>query len=438
MNLFGTDGIRVPMGTYPLTSEALPKLGGALAQWALNKYGPHATFLIASDTRASCDTIKNALCSAFSFYGIPVYDAGIVPTPAVFHRIAQDSRISCGLIISASHNKATDNGIKLVDSYEGKLTEVDEQAISSLVESPQYATQAISKTTCIPLLDAEELYCSRILSLFPPSFLKGVKLVIDCAHGATYRVAPTIFKALGADLTVINASPNGFNINDACGATFLSPLKQTVLNTKAFIGIAFDGDGDRFMGISSEGEELDGDDTLALLLTHPLYKDTSTLVSTVMANQGLEAHLKSVGKKLLRTPVGDKYILKALKEHALPLGGEPSGHTIISPLTNTGDGILVALKVLETVLITGNYRCKTFYKYPQITVNILIKEKKDLSKEPFASIITTSAAQLPKGRLLVRYSGTESLLRLMAEDEDKDRCLSVVNALASSLKQYLC
>ncbi len=439
MNLFGTDGIRTKVGSYPLSPDSLPAVGNAIARWALEKYGAQTAFLVASDTRASCDQIKSALFSAFAPYSVGIYDTGVLPTPAVFHRIAHDNRFTCGIIISASHNTAEDNGIKLVDSVTGKLTLEDELIISSFIttEDSSILPPFSAQSSYTLLTDAQEVYCKTILDLFPSDLLKGKKLVIDCAHGATYRVAPHIFSALGADLIVLHDKPDGSNINRNCGATHLESLQQAVLTHKAFMGIAFDGDGDRCMGVTRSGKTLNGDDILALLLTHPSYSTAPALVSTVMANQGFEVYLSSLGKKLIRTSVGDKHVMEALIKHALPLGGEPSGHIIMAPLSNTGDGILVALKMLETLLLTGNYDCTTFDTYPQVCINLNIKEKKDLTKAPFAEYIAASTARLTMGRLLVRYSGTESLVRIMVEDSDQALCSSVAIALARQLQPLL-
>ncbi len=442
MNLFGTDGIRTKVGSYPLSPDSLPAVGNAIARWALEKYGAQTAFLVASDTRASCDQIKSALFSAFAPYSVGIYDTGVLPTPAVFHRIAHDNRFTCGIIISASHNTAEDNGIKLVDSVTGKLTLEDELIISSFITAedrsngPHTPLPTLQSSYTL-LTDAQEVYSKAILDLFPSDLLKGKTVVIDCAHGATYRVAPYIFSALGADLIVLHDKPDGSNINRNCGATHLESLQQAVLAHKAFMGIAFDGDADRCMGVTRSGKALNGDDILALLLTHPTYSSAPALVSTVMANQGFEVYLSSLGKKLIRTSVGDKHVMEALIKHALPLGGEPSGHIIMAPLSNTGDGILVALKMLETILLTGNYDCTTFDTYPQVCINLNIKEKKDLTKAPFAGYIAASTARLTTGRLLVRYSGTEPLVRIMVEDTDQALCSSVARALARQLQPLL-
>ncbi|MBA3752195.1 phosphoglucosamine mutase [Candidatus Dependentiae bacterium] len=437
MNLFGTDGIRNRMGVFPFTPAALPLLGKALARWAVQKYGLKTTFLVASDTRASCDVIKSALFSEFLHYPIKIYDLGVMPTPAVFGSMVENKHYTCGIIISASHNTAQDNGIKLVDSVTGKLTQEDELLISSLIVENDETYENNTQSSYELLPDAEKEYCSRITSLFKPDLLAGKKIILDCAHGATYRVAPTIFAALGADLVILNNEPDGYNINKNCGATHLTSLKEAVLTHSAFLGVAFDGDGDRFMGVTQSGEIRDGDDTLALLLTHPDYKGTQGVVSTIMANHGLEAHLSSLNKKLIRTAVGDKHVLEGLKKHHLYLGGEPSGHTIITPLISTGDGILVALKVLETMIITGNHSFATFEKYPQVSVYLPITLKKDLSLKPFTDYITASKDRLKTGRLLIRYSGTEPLLRIMVEDKDSALCSSIATELAHQLKPLL-
>ena len=286
-------------------------------------------------------------------------------------------------------------------------------------------------------LTAAEQYAQKITSLFPQSFLTGQKIVLDCAHGATYRIAPHIFKMLGAETLVINNKPDGYNINRNCGALHLETLQKEVVKHSADMGFAFDGDGDRVLAVNSAGETKDGDDILAILLGHPDYESLPTVVGTIMSNQGFEAHLKNMNKSLLRTPVGDKYIVDALIQQKLTLGGEPSGHTILHDIISTGDGILVALKVVETVLKTNNKTLKSFGKFPQILINVPIKKQRDLNEPPLSDVIAASREKLPTGRLLVRYSGTEPLVRVMAEDADGELIKTVAKSLAQQLETVL-
>jgi phosphoglucosamine mutase len=435
MKLFGTDGIRTRVGQWPLTAEDLPRLGRAIALWAQEKYGDNPHFLVVRDTRASGSWVKAALASGLLRLPVTLYDGQVLPTPAVYHIMKGDPLYNCGIIISASHNPAHDNGIKII-GRSGKLSEKDEQCIAELMNA-DYANSFDLFGIEVPLLNAEQLYRDKILSYFKPAFLKNQTIVIDCAHGATYEVAPAIFKELGADVIALNTHPDGYNINKNCGALHLEGLQAAVQEHQAVVGFAFDGDGDRVMAVNSAGTILDGDDILAVLLEHPDYKTSPAVVSTSMANQGFEAHLASLGKKLIRTNVGDKYVSQALNEHRLPLGGEPSGHILLHDLIPTGDGILAALKIMETMIMTGNYALKTFKKYPQVLINVPIREKKALNQPPLSDIIQTQERRLAHGRLLVRYSGTESLVRVMVEDADGDLATAVAHQVADHLASLL-
>lgn len=435
--LFGTDGIRNTVGVYPFTPDALPRLGRAIALWALEKYGPHASFLLAADPRHSGPWIKAQLGSGLLSSPVTVHDAGILPTPALFHLITEESPYTCGIMISASHNPAQDNGIKLVDANGGKLTPQDEARISELmmIDKTSVNYQALGQWYAIT--EAQKMYINKIVSLFCPTFLKNKTIVLDCANGATYQVAPSIFKALGAHIHVLHNAPDGFNINKDCGALHLTALQQAVIDYKADFGFAFDGDGDRIVAVNNKGEIKDGDDILAVLTGHADYKNLAAVVTTVMANQGLEAFLKTQGKTCIRTGVGDKYVVEALQKNMLTLGGEPSGHIVLNNLVHTGDGILVALKILETVTQNGNIELASFTKFPQVLINVSIRTQKNLNESPLADIIAASKARLHAGRLLVRYSGTEPIVRVMVEDEDSALTLAVAERLAHELRLVL-
>ncbi len=435
--LFGTDGIRNTVGLFPFTQESLPRLGRAIALWAHEKYGNKATFLLACDTRYSGPWIKAQLASGLLSIPVTICDAQIVPTPVLFHLIKDNPAYTCGIIISASHNPAEDNGIKLIDARTGKLTPEDEGRISQLMAQPSSDIDYRSLGNLITYTQAEELYTEKILSLFAPAMLKGQKIILDCAHGATYRLAPLIFKALGAETVVINNTPNGYNINEDCGALHLEGLQKEVIKQKAVMGFAFDGDGDRVMAVNNRGEVKDGDDILTLLQYHPAYQKLPALVSTVMANQGFEVHIKALGKEFIRTPVGDKHVVEALSQRELFLGGEPSGHIVLNDIISTGDGILVALKILETVLNNGNLELKSFTKFPQVLINVPIKIQKNLNEPPLSDVIAASKERLHAGRLLVRYSGTEPLIRVMVEDADSELTQAVASSLASQLQAVL-
>ena len=440
MNLFGTDGMRARVGSYPFTHETLPILGRALARWGQEKYGPGCSFLIAGDTRYSRSWIHASLTSGLLQYRVTVYNAHIIPTPALFHIMKDEPSISCGIMISASHNPAEDNGIKLIDSKAGKLSLEDEERISYLINHPDSATNYDTLGEEIHFAPALRLYQDRLINLFPRDLLNNKTIVLDCANGATSYVVESIFVTLGARTVIINNKPDGYNINKNCGALHPEGLQEAVREREAYAGFAFDGDGDRVIAVNSESEIKDGDDILALLLTHPTWKNERGAVSTIMANQSLEQLITSQGKQFVRTNVGDKYVLEAMVQHDFALGAEPSGHVIIKDIIPTGDGILVALKVLETMLLTGNDQMLTPPKFPQVTINVPIKRKRDLQESPLLEIIENSRLQLNQlttGRLLVRYSGTEPLIRVMVEAADHEQMKTVAHELAEKLRHEL-
>lgn len=435
-NIFGTDGIRTTLGTDPLTLESLPVIGTAIAKWAQQKYGSTPKILLAHDTRISCALVKAALKSGLLQYPLEIHDAGVLPTPAVFY-VAQQAAYDCGIIISASHNPYQDNGIKIIDARTGKITEHDERIISQFVQQHQssYSYENVGSDT--PCASAQQRYMRGILKLFPHHFLQGTKIVLDCAHGATSSIAPQLFKKCGAQVIAVHHTPNGKNINENSGALYPELLQQKVLAVGADIGFAFDGDGDRVIVVTKNGIIKNGDDILAILIQHPLYQHTTHIVGTVMTNQGFDSFLQQQSKKLVRVAVGDKYIAEYLEKENLLLGGEQSGHIIMRDYLNTGDGIFVALRVLEVLIMHNAWDMNSFQKYPQILVNVPVAHKKDLKKHPFAEIIGLSQALLSTGRLIVRYSGTENVLRIMAEDVDLMHAERVVNELSVKLQKAL-
>lgn len=436
-SLFGTDGIRTRVGNYPLDSITLPRIGDAFARFALQKYGPKTKILLGTDTRISCAFIKSALKMGLLRHDIELYDAQVLPTPAVHALVHGGNQFALGIIISASHNPYQDNGIKIVDSITGKLSPEDEQLLSQLMQEEQQEPSYDALGTEHIYLTAADEYAQKILTHFNPRCLVGKKVVLDCAHGATAAIAPTIFEQLGADVITINNRPNGKNINDHCGAVYPQPLQKAVLEHTADIGCAFDGDGDRITVVSKDGAIKDGDAILSLLLDHPNYASQNALVGTVMTNQGLEQLLVNRGKHLVRTPVGDKYIAHALHEQNLLLGGEPSGHIIMRDYLSSSDGIFAALRVIQVMLHTGNNALQTFTPFPNILINLPVAQKKELSASPCAELIAATKAQLPHGRLIVRYSGTENLLRIFVEDQDKHKAHILGEALAHQLQKEL-
>ncbi|MCX5925343.1 MAG: phosphoglucosamine mutase [Candidatus Dependentiae bacterium] len=438
-NLFGTDGIRNRVGQEPFTQKQLQQLGSAIASWAQTRYNSaHPVGVIASDTRISCSFVKASLLSGMLLSTVKLIDVDILPTPAVFALLKQhDTTFNFGIVISASHNPYADNGIKLIDGRTGKLTEMDEIALSSLYyqTTPTHTYTQFSTVTQWP--HASQEYSAAITHYFKPNMLKNRTIVLDCAHGATSTVAPSLFNLLGGRTIVINNTPNGTNINDKCGALYPESLQLAVKKHKADMGFAFDGDGDRVIAVNNKGEIKNGDDILALLATHHRYVEQKTIVGTIMSNEGLADHLRLQNKHLVRTAVGDKHISAYLQRDHLLLGGEQSGHIIMNDYLPAGDGIFTALSMLEAMIETNNKECATFIHYPQILINIPVLTKQDLSHKPYADIIADYAEQLTNGRLEVRYSGTENLLRVMVESKDKELALSIGNQLAYNLKKKL-
>lgn len=435
-NLFGTDGIRTRVGKAPFTHLDIPRLGYAIAQWATETYASPIRILLAHDGRISGEWMSNALTSGLLLEPITISYAHLLPTPAVCNIVKQQSNLALGIVISASHNRYQDNGIKIIDRTTGKISSEDEEHISALYHQnnmPSYHTFGAMELYG----NAAQEYVQNIASLFPPDLLAHKKVVLDCAHGATSYSAPALFRAVGAQVIAINRTPNGTNINDQCGALHLEPLQKIMQQEQADIGFAFDGDGDRVMIITHEGTIKNGDDMLTLLSTHPLYRGEQNIVGTIMSNHGLDLFLCTQNKRLVRTPVGDKYIADYLQKHHALLGGEQSGHIILRDYLPTADGMVTALRVIETIQQTNNWALQTFTHYPQTFVNVPIGRKKDLQDPTIAAIIADHETQLHTGRLVVRYSGTENLLRIMVEDAEQQTAQRIGNTLARILQKEL-
>lgn len=459
--LFGTDGIRAKFGQNPLKEESLLKLGLAIGYWAQEKYGKNIELLIGHDTRESCDTIKHSIAAGLFMAhetieaknSIKISDAQVIPTPAVLKIISQNSQIfNFGIIITASHNPYQDNGIKIVDAKTGKLDKTDEDKITEIFYSDRLSKKLsdkiknnnqnheinASKNSNYKIFDnAQQQYISAIINHFKENMLKGKNIIIDCANGATYNVAPEIFKKLGASVTVIGDTPDGKNINQDCGSTHPQKLVALVKEKKYDFGFAFDGDGDRIAAVSNSGQIKDGDDILYIISTLPEYKNEPALVGTIMSNYGLELNLKSKGKELVRAKVGEKYVIGQMLEKKLSLGAEPSGHVIVGNYAHCGDGIFAALKTLEAAIYNNNIALESFAHTPQATINLPVKEKHDLSEEKYNKIILKYKNELKDGRVIVRYSGTENLLRIMAECLDHKLAETICNSLATQLGQEL-
>lgn len=438
-SFFGTDGIRAAVGTALFTQQHLPTVAQAIAAWLKTTHAKNSSrprIVIIHDTRNSCAYIKSVFKMVFLANSIDVYDAGVLPTPAATY-LLQKYDFDCALVISASHNAWHDNGIKIIDRS-GKLTADAETAITAAIQQPQSPEINYHNLGQETIIDGVSEYKQKITKLFKPHFLEKLKIVLDCAHGATAAGAPAIFEYFGAQVIAINTQPDGFNINAACGAVHLEALQAAVRKHDAHIGFAFDGDGDRVIAVNRHGVIKNGDDIIALLSRHPDYQKEPFIVGTIMSNIGFEVWLGAQGKKLIRTTVGDKYVAQALtQQHAL-LGGEQSGHIILKNYTNTGDGILVALKVLETIILLENYDFETFKPYPQVLLTIPVKRMCDLSESPYEKLIQAAQQLIPSGRISVRYSGTEkNMLRIMVESELLHDADTIAHNLADSLQREL-
>lgn len=431
-------GIRGQAGFFPLTHDAIVTFGQSVAHWTKQKYNANKPcFLIGSDTRESCNQIKESLLQGLKKIDVEIYDAGIIPTPAINNLVQKTSRFHCGLMITASHNPFTDNGIKIFARNFGNLVPEDDKAIEALFGS--YVQQAAQKQETASsqsvLEEALQLYCNNICSYFRPSMLLGLKIVLDCANGATFQAAPKIFSQLGATVITTSCKPNGKNINDHCGSTYPEHLQKVVLENTADIGFAFDGDGDRVIAVTKSGQIKDGDDLIKILLDHPSYHNAGGVVGTPMNNKGLEVYLNKHEKKMIRTSVGEQFVVQALVQNDLPIGGESCGHIVVRDYLNSGDGMWVALKVLESIIYSGNWTMETFPKQAQALINVPVATKKNLSQPPLCDIIKKHECLVGDGQVLVRYSNTENLLRILVETADSTVAQSVAHSLAHEIAQ---
>lgn len=440
-NLFGTAGIRALAGKYPLDNENIYKIGTSLAAFFINKYGINANVLIACDTRASSDLIKSLIKSGMLTQKINVYDAQVLSTPAAIYLVHELNKYDAGIIITASHNPYTDNGIKIVDRISGSLSNIEELEISNMVINKTVVATNFEATgkefhvrSCI------DTYTQKVLDFFSAqnfAALKNLKIVIDCANGATSSIAPAIFTKLGIKVIAINTNPNGTNINHNCGATHPQRLQKIMLQHGAQFGFAFDGDGDRVVAIDADGSIKNGDDLIGFLLTNKQYRNQPGIVGTVVSNLGLELWLQSRQQKFIRTDVGEKNLLIAMQEHNYLIGGEPSGHIILNDFAKCSDGVVVALKILETVIQTNNIKLKTFDSTPNICCNLPVTTKKNLNTPAIKETIDRYQKLIKPGRFIARYSGTENFLRLVLEGQDYNMLKLTMSNLTQELKTLL-
>lgn len=445
--LFGTDGVRGVANLEPMTSETAMKLGRAAAHLFRRRSGRHQ-IVIGKDTRLSGYMLESALTSGICSMGVDVLLVGPMPTPAIAF-LTRSLRADAGVMISASHNPYQDNGIKFFSSDGFKLPDDFEAKMEELIVSDEIShirptADAIGKAYRID--DAEGRYIEFVKRALPKEIdCQGLRVVVDCAHGAAYKVSPTVLRELGATVKVICNTPDGTNINQGCGAVHPELLQEAVRKYKAHVGVAHDGDADRTVFVCENGEVVDGDHIMAALaldLKEHGRLCRETVVGTVMSNFGLELSLAKAGLTLLRTPVGDRYILERMVAEGYNFGGEQSGHLIFLDHNTTGDGLISALQVLSLMKrkkqpLSELTRCMT--AVPQVLVNVPVREKKDLASLPSVQrAIRTGEKRLNgTGRVLVRYSGTEPLIRIMVEGEQDSLIRSVANELASSIRTHL-
>ena len=439
MALFGTDGVRGVAGV-DLTADLAFNLSTAAASVLadLGEFAGHRpTAIVGQDSRASGQYLEEAICRGLSSAGIDVYRVGILPTPAISF-LVKDRGADLGVMISASHNPASDNGIKFFDRTGSKLADQIEAKIESvlgkIVESSNGAGSVIED------LGAKESYIQNLLKSLDGN-LSGLKVVVDCANGAASFVAPELLKRAGAEVIAISASPNGLNINDNCGSTHLENLIAKVRSEGADIGIAHDGDADRVLAIDDKGSVIDGDFILGIL-AQDMELPTKTVVGTVMTNLGLIKALEEKGIKFIATAVGDRYVLEEMLAGGHSLGGEQSGHIIMSQYANTGDGLLTALQLISKLKKSGKSASElaSFMKrYPQVLINVSGVAKEKLSSNQVISKAVVDVQQKlgDKGRVLLRASGTEALIRVMIEAQELSLAQELASELATLVKSEL-
>jgi phosphoglucosamine mutase len=441
--LFGTDGVRGTAGSYPLDHLTVRRLGAALVR-ALRHGTGSLRLLVGRDTRESGEWIEAELAHGASGEGAAVTSVGVVPTPAVAY-LTRSAGYDAGVVISASHNPFEDNGIKVFSGRGEKFTERVEQEVEEVVADLSWEARDGTPAD-VPQSYLVNAYLDHLRAVLPDSSaLKGLKLVIDCANGATTPVAPELFRSVGLDIVVIGNEPDGRNINLHCGSTHPEKLSEAALETGADLGVAFDGDGDRAIFVDHQGRVVNGDAVL-LMCARQLKREGrlngNAIVATVMSNIGLEIALRDLGIGLVRCAVGDKYVMEEMSARGLSLGGEQSGHVIFSDYLFTGDGLCTALNVLRTIAMSGRTLgdlASELVSYPQVLLNVRVRDRVDLSTVPAvaAAVARVEARVAGQGRLLVRYSGTEPLLRVMLEGKHEDEIHAWAQEIVDTVKQEI-
>ncbi|HHF6577217.1 TPA: phosphoglucosamine mutase [Haemophilus influenzae] len=437
---FGTDGVRGKVGSYPITSDFALKLGWAAGK-VLASQGSKMV-LIGKDTRISGYMLESALEAGLAAAGLSAAFTGPMPTPAIAY-LTRTFRAEAGIVISASHNPYYDNGIKFFSAKGTKLPDEIEEAIEAMLEQPMDCVESAELGKASRINDAAGRYIEFCKGTFPAHLgLEGYKIVVDCANGATYHIAPNVLRELGADVIEIGTDPNGLNINEKCGATDVTALQAKVVETKADVGLAYDGDGDRIMMVDHLGNKVDGDQILFIIAREALRSGQlkGGVVGTLMSNMSLEIALKMLGVPFLRANVGDRYVLEKMVENDWTLGGENSGHIIIADKNTTGDGIVASLAVLAAMAqhrLSLNELASAVKLFPQVLINVRFAGGANpLESDTVKSVAAEVEKRLEgKGRILLRKSGTEPLIRVMVECQDAELAQQCAEEIAEAVKK---
>jgi len=443
---FGTDGIRGRVGEPPITADFMLRLGWASGRVFAREAGNdgRCTVIIGKDTRVSGYMFESALEAGLVAAGVNVKLLGPMPTPAVA-LMTRTQAAAAGIVISASHNPFEDNGIKFFGADGTKLPDEVEQAIERELDLPLTTVESRRVGKVLRVVDAAGRYIEFCKSTVPEDFrLRGLRIAVDCAHGATYHIAPSVFGELGAEVIAMGVQPDGFNINDGVGSTDTGALSRLVRECGADLGIAFDGDGDRVLFVDAAGELVDGDELIYIIAMHRLAtgKSDAGVVGTQMSNLGLELALRAAGLQFVRTPVGDRFVKERMEAEGWHLGGESSGHIICSDITTTGDGIVAALQVLIALRDAGGDLAilrAGMKKLPQVMINVGVAGRVDLAEYPqLADAVAEAERDMgARGRVLLRPSGTEPKIRVMVEGEDTARVREVCTTLAEQVERIL-
>jgi len=438
---FGTDGVRGKVGTYPITRDFALKLGWAAGK-VLASQGSKMV-LIGKDTRISGYMLESALEAGLAAAGLSAAFTGPMPTPAIAY-LTRTFRAEAGIVISASHNPYYDNGIKFFSAKGTKLPDEIEEAIEAMLEQPMDCVESAELGKASRINDAAGRYIEFCKGTFPAHLgLEGYKIVVDCANGATYHIAPNVLRELGAEVIEIGTDPNGLNINEKCGATDVTALQDKVVETKADVGLAYDGDGDRIMMVDHLGNKVDGDQILFIIAREALRSGQlkGGVVGTLMSNMSLEIALKMLGVPFLRANVGDRYVLEKMVENDWTLGGENSGHIIIADKNTTGDGIVASLAVLAAMAqhkLSLNELASAVKLFPQVLINVRFAGGDNpLESDAVKSVAADVEKRLEgKGRILLRKSGTEPLIRVMVECQDAELAQQCAEEIAEAVKSH--